>query len=189
MKKMGVHRLIARKKLDASGKKKTVTRLTNPGTPKIRKRALIAKVKKAVTGKNPKTQRTVARNLKVSVSTVNRVIHQDLHGILRKEYQEGAQCGHTVFGQNSGHTVCSNYPTVCAQHRPIKPSPRNSRLTLLLRLPTGALTRVKINNIDNRGSADILSFLPSLLPIFRCFFCFLRMNAKDLAAAAVELNS
>ena len=83
-------------------------------------------------------------------------------------YQEGAQCGHTVFGQNSGHTVCSNYPTVCAQHRPIKPSPRNSRLTLLLRLPTGALTRVKINNIDNRGSADILSFLPSLLPIFRC---------------------
>ena len=105
------------------------------------------------------------------------------------KYQEGAQCGHTVFGQNSGHTVCSNYPTVCAQHRPIKPSPRNSRLTLLLRLPTGALTRVKINNIDNRGSADILSFLPSLLPIFRCFFCFLRMNAKDLAAAAVELNS
>ena len=69
MTKMGVDRLIARKKLDASGKKKTVTRLTNPGTPKVRKRALIAKVKKAVTGKNPKTQRTVARNLKVSVST------------------------------------------------------------------------------------------------------------------------
>lgn len=87
MTKMGVHRLIARKKLDASGKKKTVTRLTNPGTPKVRKRALIAKVKKAVTGKNPKTQRTVARNLKVSVSTVNRVIHQDLHGILRKKYR------------------------------------------------------------------------------------------------------
>ena len=83
--KMGVHLLIARKKLDASGKKKTVTRLTNPGTPKVRKGALIAKVKKAVTRKNPKTQRIVARNLKVSVSTVNRVIHQDLHANLEKK--------------------------------------------------------------------------------------------------------
>ena len=87
MSKSGVHHLITRKRLEESGKIKHVKRLTNPGTPKVRKRSLIAKVKKAVTGGNPLSQRKVAKNLQVSQSTVHRIINQDLQGVLRKKYK------------------------------------------------------------------------------------------------------
>ena len=60
-------------------------RLTNPGTLKARKRALIAKVKNGVKGGNPKAQRELTRKLKVSQTTIHRIIHQDLEGVLRKK--------------------------------------------------------------------------------------------------------
>ena len=85
--KSGVHHTIVRKKLESSGKKKSVKRLTNPGTPKVRERAVIAKVKNGVKGGNPKTQRQLARKLKVSQTTIHRIIHQDLEGVLRKKHR------------------------------------------------------------------------------------------------------
>ena len=77
--KSGVHHAIVRKKL---GEKKAVKRLTNPEKPKVRKRALIAKVIYGVKGGNPKTQRQLARKLKIPQTTTHRIIHQDLEGVL-----------------------------------------------------------------------------------------------------------
>ena len=71
--KSGVHHTIVRKKLEFSVEKKAVKRLTNPETPKVRKRALIAKVKNGVKGGNPKTQRQLARKLKISQTTIHRI--------------------------------------------------------------------------------------------------------------------
>lgn len=46
---------------------------------------IIKKVKRLVTGPNPKSQRTVARDVGISQTSVNRIIHQDLNMRTRKK--------------------------------------------------------------------------------------------------------
>lgn len=59
----------------------------NRGLPEIRTKSLIAKVKRNITGPNPLSQPALAKKLHVSVSTVHRVIHKNLAGVLRKKYK------------------------------------------------------------------------------------------------------
>jgi len=57
------------------------------GRKKLRTPAMIAKVKRAVTGPNPATQNQLAKKHQVSQSTIHRIIHQDLGGVLRKKHR------------------------------------------------------------------------------------------------------
>ena len=65
---------------------KPVKRLTNPGSPKIRTKDLVQKVKRDIDKRNPLSQRKIAKKHNISQKTVNRLIHEDLHAVVRKKY-------------------------------------------------------------------------------------------------------
>ena len=85
--KSGVDKIIKRKLAGTKAKQRDVKRLTNPGKPKVRTPALIRQVKSDMTGMNPLSTRASAKKRKVSQTTIERIIHKDLHGILRKKYK------------------------------------------------------------------------------------------------------
>lgn len=80
-----VTRVIREKSLDDSGEIKPPPDVGNRGKPKKRLPTLIKKVKKDITGHSPLTQNQLARKHKVSQTTIHRIIHDDLHGELRKK--------------------------------------------------------------------------------------------------------
>ena len=65
---------------------KPVKRLTNPGSPKIRTKDLVQKVKRDIDKRNPLSQRKIAKKHNISQKTVNRLIHEDLNAVVRKKY-------------------------------------------------------------------------------------------------------
>ena len=74
MTKMGVHRLIARKKLDASGKKKTVTRLTNQKVRKSTEKSTHRQSQESCHGKeskDTKNSRSKSQGIGVNCESCN----------------------------------------------------------------------------------------------------------------------
>ena len=83
----GVRKLIARNSGRKKAPAKRAKRLSNPGSPKVRTKSLIRKVKADFKGANPLPQRRIAERHNVSLTTISRIKMIDLHGILRKKYR------------------------------------------------------------------------------------------------------
>ena len=81
----GVSRMIARNSGKSKKKAKRTKRTMNPGSPKVRTKTLMRKVKEDLKKSNPLTQRQVAMKHGVSRCTVWRIAHEDLQGIVRKK--------------------------------------------------------------------------------------------------------
>ena len=81
----GVRRLIARNSGKSRGNAKRMKRTMNPGSPKVRTKTLVKKVKEDLKKSNPLTQRQVAKKHGVSPRTVWRIAHEDLQGGVRKK--------------------------------------------------------------------------------------------------------
>ena len=83
----GVSLLIRRNSGKSNKQVKRTKRRTNPGSPKIRTKILIGKVKKDLKRPNPLTQKEVFVKHKISKGTLWNVINKDLQGVLRKKYE------------------------------------------------------------------------------------------------------
>ena len=81
----GVSRMIARNSGKSKKKAKRTKRTMNPGSPKVRTKTLMRKVKEDLKKSNPLTQREVAKKHGVSQRTVWRIAHEDLQGVVRKK--------------------------------------------------------------------------------------------------------